>query len=128
MESNAESLAPRGNGGSVGQGGNIAQLGKAVSPDLEQLTRDFRTFVTDCEMLLKNATTLSGSGAAVARAQLSDKLAAAKIKVDAMRMTAGDRAVRTRAATEDYVRREPMKAIGYAAAAGAILGLLMSRR
>ena len=64
----------------------------------------------------------------MARAQLSDKLAAAKIKVDAMRMTAGDRAMRTREATEDYVRREPMKAIGYAAAAGAIIGLLMSRR
>ena len=128
METNAETLAPLGNGGSVGQGGNISQMSRAMSPDLEQLTRDFRTFVADCETLLKNATMLSGSGATVARAQLSDKLAAAKIKVDAMRMTAGDRALRTRAATEDYVRREPMKAIGYAAAAGALLGLLMSRR
>ena len=114
--------------GNVSPSSNISQMGKTMSPDLENLTRDFRTFVADCEMLLKNATALSGSGAAVARAQLSDKMAAAKIKMDAMRMTAGDRAVRTRAATEEYVRREPMKAIGYAAAAGAILGLLMSRR
>jgi len=101
---------------------------KAVSPDLEQLTRDFRTFVTDCEILLKNATTLSGAGATVARAQLSDKMAAAKVKLDAVRTTASDRAARTRATTEDYVRREPMKAIGYAVAAGAVLGMLMSRR
>ena len=122
MENYAESLAPRGNGGS------ISQLGKSVSPDLEQLTRDFRTFVSDCETLLKNATTLSGSGATVARAQLSEKMAAAKLKVDAMRSTAGDRAARTRAMTEDYVRRDPLKAIGYAAVAGAIVGLLMSRR
>jgi ElaB/YqjD/DUF883 family membrane-anchored ribosome-binding protein len=55
-------------------------------------------------------------------------MAAAKIKFDAMRMTAADRAARTRAATEDYVRREPMKAIAYAAGAGAVLGLLMWRR
>jgi ElaB/YqjD/DUF883 family membrane-anchored ribosome-binding protein len=126
METNAESfnetVAGRGNGGS------IAQMTKAVSPDLEQLTRDFRTFVNDCEILLKNATTLSGAGATVARAQLSDKMAAAKVKLDAVRMTASDRAARTRATTEDYVRREPMKAIGYAVAAGAVLGMLMSRR
>ena len=121
MEDNAQALPPRGNG-------NISQMAKPVSPDLDQLTRDFRAFVADCETLLKNATTLSGSGAAVARAQLSEKMAAAKIKVDALRTTAGDRAARTRAATEEYVRREPMKAIAWAAVAGAVLGLLMSRR
>lgn len=119
---NSESVGARGNGGT------ISQMSKAVSPDLEQLTRDFRAFVSDCETLLKNATTLSSAGASVARAQLSDKMAAAKIKLDAMRMTAGDRAARTRATTEDYVRREPMKALGYAVAAGALLGMLMSRR
>jgi ElaB/YqjD/DUF883 family membrane-anchored ribosome-binding protein len=122
METNAETLS------SFGNGGSISQMGKAVAPDLEQLTRDFRTFVADCETLLKNATTLSGAGATVARAQLSDKMATAKIKLDEMRTTASDRAARTRATTEDYVRREPMKALGYAVAAGVILGLLMSRR
>jgi ElaB/YqjD/DUF883 family membrane-anchored ribosome-binding protein len=126
METNAESFNETVSG--RGNGGSIAQMTKAVSPDLEQLTRDFRTFVTDCEILLKNATTLSGAGATVARAQLSDKMAAAKVKLDAVRMTASDRAARTRATTEDYVRREPMKAIGYAVAAGAVLGMLMSRR
>ncbi len=55
-------------------------------------------------------------------------MAAAKIKLDAMRMTASDRAAQTRAATEEYVRREPMKAIAWAAVAGAVMGLLMSRR
>jgi ElaB/YqjD/DUF883 family membrane-anchored ribosome-binding protein len=108
--------------------GNIAQMTKPLSSDLEQLTQDWRAFVADCETLLKNATTLSGSGAAVARAQLSEKMAVAKVKFDAMRTTASDRATRTREATEDYVRREPIKAIAYAAIGGAVLGLLMSRR
>ena len=127
METNPESFNSE-TVGARGNGGTISQMSKAVSPDLEQLTRDFRAFVSDCETLLKNATTLSSAGASVARAQLSDKMAAAKIKLDAMRMTAGDRAARTRATTEDYVRREPMKALGYAVAAGALLGMLMSRR
>jgi ElaB/YqjD/DUF883 family membrane-anchored ribosome-binding protein len=122
MENNAETLP------SVGNGGGISQLGKPAAPDLEQLTRDFRTFVADCETLLKNAGALSGAGATVARAQLSEKMAAAKVKLDAVRSNANDRAARTRASTEEYVRREPMKALGYAVAAGAILGLMMSRR
>ena len=42
MEDNAQALSARGNG-------NIAQMPKAVAADLEQLTRDFRTFVADCE-------------------------------------------------------------------------------
>src|SRR6185312_10386661 len=103
--------------------GSIVQMPKPVSPDIEQLTRDFRTFIGDCETLFRNATTLSGAGASVARTQLSEGMAAAKIKFDAMRMTAADRAVRTRAATEDYVRRDPIKAIAWAAGAGAILGV-----
>src|SRR5579864_7370125 len=122
MEENAEAAMP------IHGNGNIAQVPKSHSADVEQLTRDFRAFIADCETLLKNASTLSGSGAAIARAQLSEKTAAAKIKFDAMRMTASDRAAQTRAATENYVRREPMKAIAWAAVAGAVVGLLMSRR
>ena len=121
MDDNAQAMSVQGNG-------SISQMPKPVSPDLEQLTRDFHTFIADCETLFRNATTLSGSGAAIARTQLSEGMEAAKIKFDAMRMTAADRAVRTRAATEEYVRREPMKAIAWAAGAGAVIGLLMSRR
>ena len=121
MEDSLQSMPSQGNG-------SIPQMTKSVSPDIEQLTRDFRTFIADCETLFRNATTLSGAGAVVARAQLSEGMAAAKIKFDAMRMTAADRMQRTRSATEEYVRREPMKAIAYAAGAGALLGLLITRR
>jgi ElaB/YqjD/DUF883 family membrane-anchored ribosome-binding protein len=43
-------------------------------------------------------------------------------------MTATDRAARAREATEDYVRREPIKAVAWAAGVGALLGLMMARR
>jgi ElaB/YqjD/DUF883 family membrane-anchored ribosome-binding protein len=121
MDDNMQGMSVHGNG-------SISEMPKPLAPDVDQLTRDFRTFIADCETLFRNATTLSGSGAQVARMQLSEGMAAAKIKFDAMRMTAADRMVRTRAATEDYVRREPMKAIAWAAGAGAVLGLLMARR
>ena len=121
MQDNAQTMSTGGNG-------SISQMPKPVSPDLEQLAHDFRTFIADCETLFRNATTLSGAGAAVARTQLSEGMAAAKIKFDAIRMTATDRAARARDATEDYVRREPLKAIAWAAGIGALLGLLVSRR
>ena len=121
MEDHLEAVPAPGNG-------SLSHMSKPVSPDIEQLTRDFRRFIADCETLFRNATTLSGAGAAVARTQLSEGMAAAKIKFDAMRMTAADRVQRTRSATEDYVRREPLKSIAWAAGAGAVLGLLFSRR
>jgi ElaB/YqjD/DUF883 family membrane-anchored ribosome-binding protein len=121
MQDNVQSMSTGGNG-------SISEMPKPVSPDLEQLTQDFRRFIADCEMLFRNATTLSGSGAAIARTQLSEGMAAAKLKFDAIRMRATDQAARARDATEEYVRREPVKAIAWAAGAGALLGLLISRR
>jgi ElaB/YqjD/DUF883 family membrane-anchored ribosome-binding protein len=105
-----------------------AQAADADSADLERLTQDFRAFVTDCEQLLKDARTLSGSGAAVARAQLSERMTAARARIDAMRVTAGEQAQRVRAATEDYVRRDPLMSLAVAAAVGAIAALVLSRR
>jgi ElaB/YqjD/DUF883 family membrane-anchored ribosome-binding protein len=96
--------------------------------DFDRLREDFRTFVSDCQTLLKNATNLSGEGATIARAQLSKRMADAQTKLDGMRQTANDQAMRVRVSTEDYVRREPFKAVGIAAAAGALLAMLLARR
>ena len=105
-----------------------AEASNADSADLERLTQDYRAFVTDCEQLLKDARTLSGSGAAVARAKLSESMAAARARIDAMRVTAGERVVRVRSATEDYVRRDPLMSLAVAAAVGAIAALVLTRR
>ena len=43
MESNAEGFNTE-TSSARGNGGTITQMSKAVSPDLEQLTRDFRAF------------------------------------------------------------------------------------
>ena len=99
-----------------------------VTADVDRLREDFRAFVTDCQTLLKNATNLSGEGAAIARAELSKRMADAQVRLDDMRRAANDQAMRLRTTTEDYVRREPFKAIGIAAAVGALVALLVARR
>lgn len=97
-------------------------------PDPDRLARDFQGFVTDVEGLLRNAQHLSGEGVSLARAKLEEKVAQAKVKLDGARAAAAAEAGRAMAATEGYVRRQPIKAVGIAAAAGAILALLLARR
>jgi len=100
----------------------------ALNADMDRLREDFRTFVSDCQTLLRNATNLSGEGAAVARQELSRRMQDAQVRLDQYRQQANDQAMRLRTTTEDYVRREPFKAVGIALATGAIVALLLARR
>src|SRR5438270_7701019 len=105
-------------------GRGLPQVPPEINADVDRLREDFRTFVSDCQTLLRNATNLSGEGAAIARQELSKRMADAQVRLDDMRQTANDHAMRLRTTTEDYVRREPFKAVGVALAAGAIIALL----
>jgi len=50
------------------------------------------------------------------------------LRLDEIRTVTGQHAVRARGATEDYVRREPLKALCIAGAAGMLMGMIMTRR
>jgi ElaB/YqjD/DUF883 family membrane-anchored ribosome-binding protein len=104
------------------------QLPPQINADVERLRDDFRTFIADCQTLLRNAGNLSGEGAALARQELSRRMSDAQTRLGEFRHTANDQAMRLRSTTEHYVRREPFKAVGIAAAVGALVALLMSRR
>jgi ElaB/YqjD/DUF883 family membrane-anchored ribosome-binding protein len=106
----------------------LPQMSPATSRDVDRLREDFRTFVSDCQTLFRNATNLSGEGATLARSELTKRLSDAQVRLDAMREQAAQQATRLRSTTEDYVRREPFKAVGIAVAAGALAALLLSRR
>jgi len=55
-------------------------------------------------------------------------MADARVKLVQLKEAAGERAVSARGATEEYVRREPMKSVLIAAAVGAVIALLVARR
>jgi len=119
MQTAAESLPSR---------ASAAPASTAVSADMDRLTRDFRQFISDCETLLKNAQTLSTEGAALARAEITRRMADARVKLVQFKEAAGERATSARGATEEYVRREPMKSVLIAAAVGAFVALVVARR
>jgi ElaB/YqjD/DUF883 family membrane-anchored ribosome-binding protein len=113
---------------SMTSGNGSPSIPPQANADVERLREDFRTFIADLQTLLRNAGNLSGEGAALARQEMSRRLADAQQRFGDFRQTANDQAMRLRTTTEDYVRREPFKAVGIAAAVGALVALLLSRR
>ena len=109
-------------------GGDASGLLAGPASESERFLADLKTFVTDAEALLGQAKTLSGAGALAAREEFERRLAQAKTQYASAREVAIDHAQDYMDRTETYVRNEPWKAIGIAALAGAMIGILFSRR
>ena len=90
--------------------------------------RDFGNTLSEAESLLKQAETETGDRARDLRAQVESRLAAAKAKLQDLQEDALDRVKTAARATDVYVRDNPWQMIGAAAAAGFLLGVLVSRR
>ena len=90
-----------------------------------KLMEDLRAVVAGAEELLKATADQTGERIAAARGKTEESVKAAKVRLDEQ-----DAAVRakTKVATEDYVRDNPWKAMGIAAAAGFVLCILATRR
>jgi ElaB/YqjD/DUF883 family membrane-anchored ribosome-binding protein len=100
----------------------------ALAGRTDRLVADFQTFVGDVEQLLRSAAQLPGDGLAVARGKLEEKVSQAKAKLADAGATAANVAYRTRDRSEGYIRDRPWTALGVAIAAGAVVGVLLSRR
>jgi len=94
----------------------------------EKLIRDLQTVVEDAEALLQATAAQTGERVDGIRARAQASLKQAKTRL----LEAEDEAleqVRAAAATADeYVHENPWQAVGVAAGAGLLLGLLLSRR
>jgi ElaB/YqjD/DUF883 family membrane-anchored ribosome-binding protein len=94
----------------------------------ESLLDDFSTMLTEAEDLLRRAGNETGERAKDLRAQVEAKLLAAKLRLQELEGEAMDRAKAAARYTDDYVHDNPWRAIGAAAAAGFLIGLLVNRR
>jgi ElaB/YqjD/DUF883 family membrane-anchored ribosome-binding protein len=93
-----------------------------------RMAGDFNAVITDSEDLLNAAAAASGDGFATARAKFEEKLRSARASLADASRTAVEKAREGAAATDDYVHDSPWTAIGVAAAAGILIGFLISRR
>lgn len=94
----------------------------------ESLLDDFSTMLTEAEDLLRRAGNETGERAKDLRAQVEAKLLAAKLRLQELEGEAMDRAKAAARYTDDFVHDNPWRAIGAAAAAGFLIGLLVNRR
>jgi ElaB/YqjD/DUF883 family membrane-anchored ribosome-binding protein len=93
-----------------------------------QLVNDLRVVVRDAEALLKATSGEAGEKVTEARARAEQTLREAR---ERLKVAEDDASRRSREMLDDaeiYVRSNPWQAVGVAAGAGLILGLLLGRR
>lgn len=93
----------------------------------EKLMQDLRVVVTDAEELLRATAGQAGEKVAAARERIQENLATAKERLVATEQAVAAKARQAAKATDDYVHENPWKAVGIAAGAGLIVGMLISR-
>jgi len=94
----------------------------------DKLVADLKIVVADAEELLRATASQAGEKAVAARERIQASLAAAKIKLVEAERAALEKAKLAAKEADEYVHEHPWKAVGIAAAAGLVLGLLIGRR
>ena len=94
----------------------------------EKLMGDLRAVMADAEELLKATASQTGERIAAARVKAEESLKAAKARLLEQEEAALARTKEAAKAADDYVRANPWMAVGIAAVAGLILGILAARR
>jgi ElaB/YqjD/DUF883 family membrane-anchored ribosome-binding protein len=89
-----------------------------------KLVADFVTVIEDTEELLQATASQANEKVVAARARVQESIKAAKQKIGAVEGLAAGKAK----AVDDYAVAHPWTAIGVAAAVGALVGILISRR
>ena len=93
-----------------------------------KLVEDLKAVAADMEELLKATASQTGERISAARVKAEESLKSAKIRLADEGKAAFARAKTAAKTTDEYVHAHPWGAVGIGAAAGFILGLLISRR
>ena len=94
----------------------------------EKLVADLKVVVADAEELLRATASQAGEKVSAARERIQASLATAKVKLTDAERALLEKSKLAAKATDEYVRENPWQAVGVAAVAGLVLGVLISRR
>ena len=97
--------------------------GETTSRD--RIVGDLKTLVGDAEELLKATASQAGDKIAVARQKIEQSLIEGKKALADAEKTVLEKSKECAEIADDYVRENPWSAVGIAAAAGLVLGLLI---
>jgi len=94
----------------------------------DKLVADLKVVVADAEELLRATASQAGEKVSAARERIQASLATAKVKLTEAEEALLEKSKEAAKAADEYVRENPWQAVGVAAAAGLVLGVLISRR
>jgi ElaB/YqjD/DUF883 family membrane-anchored ribosome-binding protein len=94
----------------------------------DKLVADFGTVIEDTEQLLQATANQANEKVTAARARVQESIKAAKQKIGVTEELAVQKVKANTQAADEYVRAHAWPVIGAAAAVGALIGMLISRR
>lgn len=95
---------------------------------MEHLRADLAAVMRDAEALLKASADQGGEKVDAARTKVRESMQHAKARLQEAEQAAIRRGQEAKAATEAHIRDNPWQAVGIAAAAGLVIGVLLARR
>ena len=94
----------------------------------ETLVKDLKGIVADADTLLKDVASSTAEEFAAARTKVEGRLGEARYRLAKTRSRITEKAKTAAGTTNQFVRENPWKAIGVAAAAGLIASYFLKRR
>lgn len=94
----------------------------------QALVKDLKSVANDADALISNVAAATKEEINLARTKLAARLAETKTRFVDAGVAVSEKARGTVNATDGYVRENPWKVLGVVAAAGLIIGALISRR
>lgn len=101
---------------------------RTIDGSKQALVKDLENAVADADALIGNAASATADEIALARSKIETRLRQARNRLHDAGLVVGERARVTVDATDKYVTDHPWKVLGVAAAAGIVIGALLSRR
>ncbi|WP_052830341.1 DUF883 family protein [Gynuella sunshinyii] len=120
MTTQSNSTENSGNGKNIDRN-KSSGAGSIVSNELNKL-------LADIEDLVKATNILTGEELSKAKAELSERIAAAKVSAEDVGSKMAHRASKTARITNSYVHDQPWQVIGGGALVGFLMGYLLARR
>jgi ElaB/YqjD/DUF883 family membrane-anchored ribosome-binding protein len=94
----------------------------------DQLMSDLKSVIQDAESWLTRGGQMTGEELQAAKAKFERTLSSAKADLIRLEETVVEKTKEAAKATDEYVHENPWKAVGIGAAAGLVIGMLISRR
>ena len=101
---------------------------QVTSGGREPLADDMKSIIADAEELLKATASATGERILAARARAEESLKSARERLANLDDAALAQVKEVAKTADDYVHEHPWGAVGIAAVAGLLLGVLISRR